>query len=206
MTRLAIIIGFLLVLAGRAALGQVPGGRSPNGEFDVVDVDLDMVAGGDYPYRERHFEIHDKSGKTLISELSLEDLTFTSDDSPGTHVFGGAWKAVWRADSCFVAIETYTSKFATKPIVFFRDGDEFRRIKMPEYEPFDEEHATFGTSDNTHREPLRWRKNGDLVLDITMGYHTKSDGGITGYFAIVHFAGKPPKATKGPETKTTNRD
>jgi hypothetical protein len=91
-------------------------------------------------------------------------------------------------------------------IVFFRDCQVLKRVGIPVYEPFDAEHAEFGTMDNTHREPYRWLKNGDLVLDITMGYHTKSEPGSTGYFATLHFAGNPPKATKKGRTKTVVRD
>ncbi len=197
MRSIAILLSLLYLASGQIAAADLPGARSPNGKFEVVDVDINMNAGGNYPYREPHFEIHNESGKTIVSQLALEDLTFTLDDSPGIHVFGGAWKVLWRADSQLVAIETRTSKFATKTIVFFRDGDTFKRISVPEFEKFDE---------RTRCEPLRWQKNGDLVLDVTMGYHTKSDGGITGYYLTIHFAGNPPKATKTSETKETNRE
>ena len=197
MPRIAILLSLLFLGTCRLAAGTVSGGRSPNGEFEVVEVGLDMNAGGNYPYRESHFEIHDRSGKTIVSELALEDLTFTLNGSPGIHVFGDARKVLWRSDSRYVAIETETSKFATETIIFFCDGGTFKRIKGPECDEFDA---------HTKCAPLRWLKKGDLVLDITSGYHTKSDGGITGFYLTIHFAGNPPKATKHSETKETNRD
>ena len=185
MKRLVILLSILTASLESVALGDVEGGRSPNGEFEVTNVDLDVVLDGDYHSHKPHFELHDKLGQTIVSELSLKDLTLTLDNPPGIHVFGAAWRVLWRADSRFVAIETYTSKFATETIVFFRDGETFKRVKTP-YQPSDDERATDEGWAHTHCEPLRWKKNGDLVLDITEGYHTKSDGGITGYFAAIH--------------------
>jgi hypothetical protein len=191
--------------AAERAVETLEGGRSPNGQLEVVNVATFKASDNDYPNPERHFEIRTKSGGIVLSQLSLKDLTDVND-SGAIFVFDGAWKVLWRADSRFVAISTRTSKFATHTVVFLCGDDTLKRVEIPEYEPFDWEHAEFGTSDNTHREPYRWLKNGDLVLDITMGYHTKSDGGITGYFATLHFTGKPPKAIKGRQTKAVDRD
>lgn len=154
-------------------------GRSPDRQMEVVNI---HDGNGGY------FVIRNSSGATIFSEKSL------SDEFPYAEF---AWKALWSPNSHFVAIAFGTSKFCVETIVLYRDGDTLRRVTLPAY---DED------SGNTHRIPHRWRKNGDLVLDITEGYHTKSDGGISGYFATVHFTGIPPKATKGSETKETDRD
>lgn len=186
----------------------IEGGRSPNAQLEVVNIVTPKTSDEDYPNPERHFEIRDKSGQTVISELSLKDLTDTND-SGKIFAFADAGKVLWRPDSRMVAISTRTSKFATLTVVFACEGNSVKRVEIPEYEPFvfdPKDPEMFGSSDTTHREPYRWRKNGDLILDITMGYHTKSDGGITGYYATVHFSGNPPKAVKGSQTKETERD
>ena len=192
--------------AADSGLDTIDGGKSPSGQFEVINVWRSSKLNSGFPITLRHFEIRNKSGEILVSELSLQDLLRSYNDSSDIHVFGDAHKVLWRSDSRFVAISTRTSKFATQTILLYFDGKTFSRVAIPEYEPFDEEHASFGSSDNTYREPYRWRKNGDLILDITMGYHTKSDGGITGYFATIHFKGNPPTASKGSETKATDRD
>lgn len=160
--------------------GLYEGGRSPDGQLEVWGIH-DGNGG--------HFVVRDSSGKTIFSEESLRDE------------FGGvalsACKVLWRSDSHLVAIAFNTTKFSVELAVFYHDGETFQRVAVPEYDP---------DSVHTHRVPHRWLKNGDLVLDITEGYHTKFDGGISGYFATVHFTGEPPKATKGPETKPTDRD
>jgi hypothetical protein len=154
-------------------------GRSPDRQMEVVNI---HDGNGGY------FVIHDSSGAIIFSEKSF------SDEFPYARF---AWKALWSPDSRFVAIAFGTSKFSVETIVFHRDGKTLNRVLLL---PYDED------SDNTRRIPHQWRKNGDLVLDITEGYHTKSDGGISGYFATVHFTGNPPRASKGSETKPTDRD
>lgn len=154
-------------------------GHSPDRQFDVVN-----IHNGEGGY----FVIRNSAGETVFSEKSL----------PVTFAFANAASEVlWRADSRFVAISFSPSKFSDETVVFYRDGQTLRQVELPDYEP---------ESENTHRHPHRWLKNGDLVLDVTSGYHTKSDGGISGYFATVHFAGSPPKASKHSRTKVTNRD
>ena len=183
MNRFLIVFVFLAA----ATLGKaneydevIQGGRSPDREIEVVN-----IHNGEGGY----FVIRNSSGETIFSEKSLGDE------------FGGlahfAWKVLWRPDSRLVAIAFGTSKFSVETVVFYYDGKALKRVELPVYDP---------ESGNTHRVPHCWLKNGDLVLDITEGYHTKSDGGISGYFATVHFTGNPPKATKGSETKSKNRD
>jgi hypothetical protein len=158
----------------------IEGGRAPDGQFVVMN-----IHNGEGGY----FVIRNRSGETVFSETSLRDE------------FGGlaysAWDALWRSDSRFVAIAFGTTKFSVETVLFYRDGQTLRRVTLPPFDP---------DSEYTHRRPHRWLKSGDLVLDITSGYHTKSDGGISGYYATVHLAGDPPKASKRSQTKETNRD
>jgi hypothetical protein len=81
----------------------VDGGRSPNGQFEVVNVWGPMNYDGNHD-RVPHFELRDRSGNTIISELSIEQL------QPPFGFFG-AFQVLWRSDSRFVAIATETSKF-----------------------------------------------------------------------------------------------
>jgi len=193
------VLTFLILLAvarssaAAANVEAIEDGRSPNGQFEVVNV-LVVKMDGTVPYNERHFEIRIKSGHTIISQ--------------SREVFGaeGATKVMWRPDSRFVAIAVKTSKFAIQTKVFFREGHTLKKMEIPEYEPFDEDHASFGSSDSTFREPYRWLKNGDLVLDITLGHHTKSEPPSLGYYATVHFSDNPPRASKKSRTKTIDRD
>jgi hypothetical protein len=192
--------------AANPDIERIEGGRSPNGQFDVVNVTTHKTSDGNYPNPERHFEVRTKSGETVLSQLSFKDLISRNSSEDAKYTFAGASKVLWRADSHFVAISTQTSKLAIQTVVFDHNHKGLRRVEIPEYEAFDWEHASFGSSDNTHREPYRWLFNGDLVLDITMGYHTKSDGGITGYHATLRFSGNPPKGIEKRRTKTVDRD
>jgi hypothetical protein len=188
MRRTLLIIAFLLAqhLSGAAEYDElIEGGRAPDHRFEVINIH-DGEGG--------YFVIRNKLAETMFSEKSLRDE------------FGfayAAWSVLWRADSRFVAIAFSTTKFCVEAIVFYRDGQKLARVPIPEYDPPDAENKL---DNNTHRVPHRWLKNGDLVLDITTGYHTKSDGGTTGYYATVHFAGNPPKGTKRSRTKSTDRD
>jgi hypothetical protein len=164
---------------------SIEGGRSPDRQFEVIN--KHDGEGG-------YFVIRNNSVETIFSEKSLRNE------------FGfayAAWNVVWRSDSRFVAIAFSTTKFCVETIVFRRDGQKLTRVQIPEYDPPEAEN---NLDDNTHRIPHRWLKNGDLVLDITTGYHTKSDGGITGYYATIRFAGNPPRGTKHSRTKSTDRD
>ena len=114
-------------------------------------------------------------------------LSFQRNPSPMSSRLRSSRGRRFRIQSRFVAIAFSTSKFCVETIVLYRDGDTLRRVVLPAY---DED------SGNTHRIPHQWRKNGDLVLDITEGYHTKSDGGISGYFATVHLQGIRPRQPK----------
>jgi len=168
----------------------IDGGGSPDGKMVVVN-----IHNGDGGY----FVIRDSSGATLFSVQSIRgeyinNLAYAAD------------KVLWRPDSQFVAVAFKTTKFAAETVVFRRTGNTLQRVNLPAIDPFDWEHADFGSSDNTHRMPYQWRKNGDLVMDITTGYHTKSEAGITGYFLTIQFAGNPLKAVKASRTKVTNRD
>ena len=185
---------------GAGEVQRLEGGRSPDGQFEVVNVSLHRTNNTGYRYQETYFEIREKSGQVIASEYSIKDLVFTTDDSSGDHVYDGADKVLWRSDSRFVAISTRTSKFAVHTEVFYKDGLTFKQVEMPDYSELDLK-ADPQAYDNTHVEPHRWRKNGDLVLDINFGYHTKYDGSIFEYFSTVHFTGHPPKASKGAETK-----
>jgi hypothetical protein len=177
----------------------VDGNRSPDGQFEVVNVTKPLINDAGNHYRGTHFEIRAKSGQVIASEYAIKDPAFTSDHPPGDDVNDGAEKVLWRPDGRFVAISIQTSKFAIHTIVFFKDGEAFKQVQIPDYGDVDLKDPE--AYDNTHVEPYHWRKNGDLVLDINFGYHTKYDGSIFEYFATVHFAGYPPKASKGPETK-----
>jgi len=153
----------------------IEGGRSPDRQMEVVN-----IHNGEGGY----FVIRNQRGETVFSEKSLrEEFEFA-------HF---AWDVLWHPDSGLVAISFGTTKFCVETVVFYRDGQQLTRVPIPDY---DRPNVENNLDDNTHRRPHRWRKNGDLVLDITTGYHTKSDGGITGYYAIVRFAGHPPKGTR----------
>ncbi len=195
---LILVAGLLIYSAAGDEIERVEGGKSPNKQFEVVNIH--SVKNGDdgSPYDERHFAIRKKSGELFTPEVSL--------NVPMYHRGYEAQKVLWRGDSRFVAISIQPTKFATHTVVMFYDGKTFRQIEIPEYERFDWEHAIFGSEDSTHREPCRWLRNGDLLLDITMGYHTKSEGPAPGYFATLHFAGTPPKAAEVRRTRTTDRD
>ena len=163
----------------------IEGGRSPNRQIEVIN-----IHNGEGGY----FVIRNKSGETIFSEKSLrKEFDFAHS----------AWAVLWRADSRFVAIAFGTTKFCVETVVFYLDGQNLVRVPIPEYDPPDAEN---NLDNNTHRVPHRWLKNGDLVMDITTGYHTKSDGGITGYYVTIDFAGNPPKGTKHSRTKPTDRD
>ena len=167
---------------------SIENGRSPDGMMEVVNINA-----GDG----RFIIINDK-GETLFSGESIQDKYINNIAFP-------VWKVLWRHDSKFVAIAFSTSKFAEETVVLRRDGNALQQVELPAFNPFDWEHAKVGSSDNTHRVPYAWHKNGDLIIDITSGYHTKSDGGLSGYFIAVHFVGNPLKAVKGAKSKTTMR-
>ena len=152
-------------------------GKSPDGQLEVVNI---HDGNGGY------FEIRSESSSVLFSEKSL------NDKYPVTPT--GAWKALWSADSQWLAIAFGTTKFSVETIILHRKGATLEPVDIPEYD---------GDSENTHRVPQKWRKNGDLVLAISTGYHTKSDGGIDQYLATVHITGTPPKGVKGTQTKST---
>jgi len=185
--RILFLVFFLTIKSLSATEYDEPieGGLSPDRQMEVVN-----IHNGEGGY----FVIRNKAGETIFSEKSL----------PAEFDFAHAARDVlWSPDSRFVAIAFGTTKFCVETIVFYREGQQLTRISIPEYDPPSVEN---NQDDNTHRTPIRWLKNGDLVLDITTGYHTLSDGGITGYHATVHIAGNPPKGTMGSRTKSTDRD
>ena len=166
----------------------IEGGRSPNGKIVVMN-------------------IHNGEGGYFVIRNDKDDIIFSEKSLDGEFISPKfAWTALWRPDSRFVAIGFQTTKFATETVVFRITGSALQRVFIPLFDPFDWNHAEFGSSDNTHRMPSKWLKNGNLIMDITTGYHTKSDGGISGYYATIHFKGKPPKGTKVSETPEINRD
>ncbi len=193
MNRVVIIV---LLLAwchlSRAAEYDDPidGGRSPDGQMVVVN-----IHNGEGGY----FVIRDASGTNLFSEQSIQD-------EQTAKLALAACAVLWRSDSQYEAVAFNTTKFAVETVVLRRVGTTLQRVSMPAIDPFDWEHAEFGTSDNTHRMPYKWRKNGDLVMDVTTGYHTKAEPGITGYYMTIHFVGNPSKGVKSSRTKTANRD
>jgi hypothetical protein len=175
----------------------IDGGPSPNGQYQVVKVWGPMNDGGNQDIVP-HFELRNKSGKTLISELSIAQLQ-------PPFGFLGAFQVLWRSDSRFVAIATETSKYTIHTLVFFKTGQTFKRIDIPDYD--DDDEGNWRSEDGVHQLPYAWRKNGDLVLDITYGY-TKiaTEDEISEYFATVHFSGNPPKGSKGPQSKVAPDD
>jgi hypothetical protein len=169
----------------------IEGGASPNGMFEVINVLLTATDATGFSYNDWHFEIRSKGGETLVSELSLPELIAWTDSNK--HAFGGGETVLWRPNSRWVAISTRTSKFSVETIVFHWDGHQFQRVPMPQYE---------ADTDNTFRMPYRWLKNGDLVLDLTLDHHTKSEPGGREYFATVGFSGNPPNGFKRSRTET----
>jgi hypothetical protein len=187
MRRFLLLIAFSLAAnLGRAAeYGEPPieGGKSPDGRIEVVNI---HDGNGGY------FEIRTGSGATLFSEKSLRKE------------FGGraefAENVLWRKDSRLVAIAFGTYKFAVETVVFLCEGDKLTRVSIPQYHPSNAE------IDTIHCVPHHWNKSGDLVLDVTGGYHTKSDGGITGFFATLKFEGEPLKGIQRSKSKPTDRE
>jgi hypothetical protein len=139
--------------------------------------------------------LRNKSGNTLISELSIAQLQ-------PPFGFLGAFQVLWRPDSRFVAIAVETSKFTIHTLVFFRRDQTFERVEIPGYND-----ADWRSEVGVHQLPYAWRKNGDLVLDITSGYtKVAKEDEISECFATVHFTGNPPTGVKGPQTKVTRGD
>ena len=161
------------------------GGCSPDHQIEVVN-----IHNGEGGY----FEIRDASGKSIFSDKSLDGEFFCPDF---------AWDVLWRSDSKFVAIAFGTTKFSVETVVFRRDGKNLVRVPIPEYDKPD---ANLDVEDTSHREPHQWLKNGNLVLDVTTGYHTKSDGGISGYLAAIRFVGIPLRGIKVSQTESIDRD
>jgi hypothetical protein len=172
----------------------VDGGRSPNGQFEVVRVWGPMNYGGSHDLVP-HFELRNKSGNRLISELSSAQLQ-------PPFGFLGAFQVLWRPDSRFVAIAVETSKFTIHTLVFSRRGQTFERVEIPDYDD-----ADWRSEVGVHELPYAWQKNGDLVLDITYGYTKMAkEDEISEYFATVYFSGNPPKGSKGPQSTTAPDD
>ena len=155
-------------------------GKSPDGQLQVVNIR--NGAGG-------YFEVRTSMGEVLFSEKTLTDHYPVPPK--------GAQQVLWSANSQWVAIAFGTTKFSVETIVLHRNGSTLELVGLPIYDQ---------DSDNTHRIPQEWRKNGDLVLAVSSGYHTKSDGEIDQYLATVQFKGTPPKGEKGPQTKPTALD
>ena len=155
-------------------------GKSSDGKMQVGNV---QDGNGGY------FEIRTASGSVLFSEKSLNDRYPVTPS--------GAWQALWSADSQWVAIAFGTTKFSVETIVLHRNGTTLEPVDIPKYD---------AESENTHRVPQKWRKNGDLVLAVSTGYHTKSDGETDQYLATIHFAGNPPKGVKDSQTKSAPLD
>lgn len=174
----AILLGMMSVVAEE--LDPLDGGKSPDGKLEVVNV---HDGNGGY------FEVRTAAGSVLFSEKTLNDRYAVTPRA--------AWQVLWGADSQWVAIAFGTTKFSVETIVLHRNGAALEPVDIPEYD---------ADSENTHRVPQKWRKNGDLVMAISTGYHTKSDGGIDQYLATVHFTGTPPKGVKGSQTKSTPVD
>jgi hypothetical protein len=175
----------------------VDGGRSPNGQFEVVKVWEPMNYGGNQDLVP-HFELRNNSGNTLISELSIAQLQ-------PPFGFLGAFQVLWRSDSRFVAIATETAKYTIHTLVFFKTGQTFKRIDIPDYD--DDDEGNWRSEDGVHQLPYAWHKNGDLILDITYGYtKVATEDETSEYFETVHFSGNPPKSSKGPRTTTATAD
>lgn len=169
----------------------IDGGRSPNRQFEVVKVWGPMNDGGNRDLVP-HFELQDNSGNTLISELSIPQL-----QSP--FGFLGAFKVLWRPDSRFVAIAVETSKFTIHTLVFSKTGRTFDRVEIPGYNE-----ADWRSEVGVHQLPYAWRKNGDLILDITYDYtKVTEEDKVSEEFSTIHFTGNPPKGYKVKGTKAS---
>lgn len=155
-------------------------GKSSDGQMQVVNV---QDGNGGY------FEIRTASGCVLFSEKSLNDRYPVTPSR--------AWHALWSTDSQWVAIAFGTTKFSVETIVLHRNGTALEPVDIPKYD---------AESESTHRVPKKWRKNGDLVLAVSTGYHTKADGKIDQYLATIHFEGNPPKGVKNSQTKSAPLD
>jgi hypothetical protein len=153
-------------------------GNSPDGQLQVVNI---HDGNGGF------FEVRTSSGSVLFSEKSLNGQYAITPR--------GAWQALWSANSQWVAIAFGTTKFSVETAVLHRNGAALELVAIPHYD---------SESENTHRVPDEWRKNGDLVLAISTGYHTKSDGGIDQYLATLHFQGTPLQGIKGLQTKSVS--
>ena len=167
-----------------------PPAKSPNDRYVVVNVLTKDISDD-----RKHFEIQSVSGEILASELDQKDLAQNQGD--GLFFFEAAEDVLWRPDSKMVAITTRTSKFNCQTLVFSWDGTSFRRVELPAYE---------ADTDNTFRQPQHWEKNDDLVLDISLGHHTKAEPPDLGYNVKIHFSGVPLKGAQISRTPTVDRD
>jgi len=131
------------------------------------------------------FEVRSQAGELIFSEKAVSARYVVAPK--------GAQQVLWSPDSQWLAIAFGTTKFSVETIVLHRKGTALELVDLPAYD---------ADSENTHRVPQEWNKNGDLVLAISTGYHTKSDGGIDQYLATIHFTGTPPKGVKASQTQS----
>jgi hypothetical protein len=177
---LAVLVLLFAVPVIADDIEPVDQGKSPDGQMQVIN--LHDGNGG-------YFEVLTSAASLLFSEKSLNGRYPVTPK--------GAWQALWSVDSQWVAIAFGTTKFSVETVVLHRRGKALELVEIPTYD---------SESENTHRVPQEWLKNGDLVLAISTGYHTKSDGGIDQYLATIHFEGTPSRGVKRSQTKSATVD
>jgi len=134
---------------------------SPDGKFAfVVDYESDV----------RTITLIDKASKKVLQRLDEEDISSTY------------WHALWAGDSSRFALMTRVGHPNQGVDVYFRNGDKFRKVKLPTLPKANiPEKMKHGKSyphfaGNNWEEAESWDKDGSLNVSIT----TTIDGGDAG--------------------------
>lgn len=108
--------------------------------------------------------------------------------------------ALWKRDSTRFALMVSDSRLSSSVEVFVRDGAKFRKVPLPEvaepkipakYEG--SEKRVWHWSAIDYRQPVRWRKDGSLVVEC----ETTTDGNgsyVTAMRTVIYGFGKTGKA------------
>jgi len=134
---------------------------SPDGKFSfVVDYESDV----------RTIDLIDKASKKVLQRLGEEEISSTY------------WRVLWADDSSRFALMTRIGHPNQGVDVYFRSGEKFRKVKLPNLPDADiPTKMRHGKSyphvaNNNWEEAESWEKDGSLNVSIT----TMIDGGDAG--------------------------